>query len=207
MIQSSLHKVNDGYDVGIWLAIFDLFNTHKEKIWVSWGYACTGNYWSGAARWFRQLDGRKPSTRRTFDEWCCRTRESMQRWSLDCGCLRVSGKLNGAKMARNAEKYKKYPRHSSNFYFNPAIRRTSATFVSQWRLMYSSNAEAFDSRLKIILSGWIKYCLSFLCVHKNTNLCKHLQSSGFEFFYCAKLRRWPCKGRKSERWWSCPISW
>lgn len=98
MIQSSLHRVNDGYDVGIWLAIFDLFNTHKEKIWVSWGYVCTGNYWSGAARWFRQLDGRKPSTRRTFDGWCCRTRESMQRWSLDCGCLRASGKFNGAKM-------------------------------------------------------------------------------------------------------------
>lgn len=31
MIQSSLHRVNDGYDVGIWLAIFDLFNTHKKK--------------------------------------------------------------------------------------------------------------------------------------------------------------------------------
>lgn len=31
MIQPSLHRVNDGYDVGIWLAIFDLFNTHKKK--------------------------------------------------------------------------------------------------------------------------------------------------------------------------------
>lgn len=57
--------------------------------------------------------------------------------------------------------------------------------------MYSGNA-------KIILNGRIKYCLSFLCVHKNTNLCKHLQSSGFEFFYCAKLRRWPCKGPRAK---------
>lgn len=108
------------------------------------------------------------------------------------------GEIQWYKNARNAEKYKKYPRHSWNFYFNPAIRRTCTTFVSQSRLMYSNNAEAFDFRLKIILSGWIKYCLSFLCVHKNTNLCKHLQSSGFEFFYCTKLRSCLCKGRRTK---------